>query len=100
MLYPIELLGHTTGRHVNGRSRICHAIRSMESASHSLAATMTAQPFSGHQQKSAKSSEKALEWASQNAAHQKARLLLPICTHFGQLVLAKSRYPAHNATQI
>ena len=92
MLYPIELLGHTTGRHVNGQSRICHAIRSMESASYSLSATMTAQPFSGHQQKSAKSSEKALEWASQNAARKKARLLLPICTHFGQLVLAKRRH--------
>jgi hypothetical protein len=64
----------------------------MESASYSLSATMTALPFFGHQQKSAKSSQKALEWASQNAAHQKARLLLPICTHFGQLVLAKRRH--------
>lgn len=88
MLYPIELLGHTTGRHVNGRSRICHAIRSMESATHSLATTIATQPFSDRQQKTAKSHEKALEWASQNAARKNPRLLLPICTHFGQLVLA------------
>lgn len=70
MLYPIELLGHTTGRHVNGRSRICHAIRSMESTTHSFAATTTAQPFSGHQWKIAKTGEKALEWALQSTARQ------------------------------